>query len=79
MFDPIPLVFAGPGVQFMDLMKDSITRTLDNPSYGLPVPISVIDEEPDHVALTKAGNLMSALIFLDGNIPGVGEMPLRTG
>ena len=79
MFDPIPLVFAGPGVQFMDLMKDSITRTLDNPSYGLPVPISVIDEEPDHVALTKAGNLMSALIFLDGNIPGVGEGPLRVG
>jgi predicted NBD/HSP70 family sugar kinase len=79
MFDPIPLVFAGPGVQFMDLMKDSIARTLDNPSYGLPVPISVIDEEPDHVALTKVGNLMSALIFLDGSIPGVGEMPLRVG
>lgn len=74
MFDPIPLVFAGPGVQFMDLMKDSIIRALDNPSYGLPVTISVIDEEPDHVALTKAGNLMSALTFLDANIPGAGDV-----
>lgn len=69
MFDPIPLVFAGPGVQFMDLMKESIIRALDNPSYGLPVTISVIDEEPDNVALTKAGCLMSALTFLDANIP----------
>lgn len=69
MFDPIPLVFAGPGVQYMDLMKESIIRALDNPSYGLPVTISVVDEEPDHVALTKAGNLMSALTFLDANIP----------
>lgn len=69
MFDPIPLVFTGPGVQFLDLMKESIVRALDNPSYGLPVTISVIDEEPDHVALTKAGNLMSALTFLDGNVP----------
>lgn len=68
MFDPIPLVFTGPGVQFLDLMKDSITKAIDNPSYGLPVTISVIDEEPDHVALTKAGNLMSALTFLDANI-----------
>lgn len=73
MFDPIPLVFAGPGVRYLDLMKDSIARTLDNPSYGLPVTISVIDEEPDHVALTKAGNLMSALIFLDAKIQA-GEM-----
>jgi predicted NBD/HSP70 family sugar kinase len=69
MFDPIPLVFAGPGVQFMDLMKESIIRALDNPSYGLPVTISVIDEEPDNVALTKTGCLMSALTFLDANIP----------
>ena len=69
MFDPIPLVFAGPGVQFMDLMKESIARALDNPSYGLPVTISVIDEDPNHVALTKAGALMSALTFLDANIP----------
>ena len=69
MFDPIPLVFAGPGVQFMDLMKESIIRALDNPSYGLPVTISVIDEEPDNVALTKVGSLMSALTFLDANIP----------
>ena len=68
MFDPIPLVFTGPGVQFLDLMKESITRALDNPSYGLPVTISVVDEEPDHVALTKAGNLMSALTFLDANV-----------
>ncbi len=75
MFDPIPLVFAGPGVQFMDLMKDSIARTLDNPSYGLPVTISVIDVEPDHVALTKVGNLMSALTFLDANVPGAGDLP----
>ncbi|MCB1446166.1 MAG: ROK family transcriptional regulator [Rhizobiaceae bacterium] len=82
MFDPIPLVFAGPGVQFMDLMKESITTALDNPSYGLPVTISVIDEDPDHVALTKAGNLMSALTFLDANIPGAGDVPdasARTG
>lgn len=69
MFDPIPLVFTGPGVQFLDLMKESITRALDNPSYGLPVTISVVDEEPDHVALTKLGNLMSALTFLDAAIP----------
>jgi predicted NBD/HSP70 family sugar kinase len=69
MFDPIPLVFTGPGVQFLDLMKESIIRALDNPSYGLPVTISVIDEEPDNVTLTKAGNLMSALTFLDANIP----------
>jgi hypothetical protein len=68
MFDPIPLVFTGPGVQFLDLMKESITRALDNPSYGLPVTISVVDEEPDHVALTKVGNLMSALTFLDANV-----------
>lgn len=68
MFDPIPLVFTGPGVQFLDLMKDSITRALDNPSYGLPVTISVVDEEPDNVSLTKAGNLMSALTFLDANV-----------
>jgi predicted NBD/HSP70 family sugar kinase len=68
MFDPIPLVFTGPGVQFLDLMKDSITKALDNPSYGLPVTISVVDEEPDNVALTKVGNLMSALTYLDANI-----------
>jgi len=68
MFDPIPLVFTGPGVQFLDLMKESITKALDNPSYGLPVTISVVDEDPDNVALTKAGNLMSALTFLDANI-----------
>jgi len=68
MFDPIPLVFTGPGVQFLDLMKESITKTLDNPSYGLPVTISVVDEEPDNVTLTKTGNLMSALTFLDANI-----------
>ncbi len=74
MFDPIPLVFAGPGVQFMDLMKESIIRALDNPSYGLPVTISVIDEEPDNVALTKSGCMMSALTFLDANVPGVGDV-----
>jgi predicted NBD/HSP70 family sugar kinase len=75
MFDPIPLVFAGPGVQFMDLMRGSISRALDNPSYGLPVTLSVIDEEPDHVGLTKVGNLMSALTFLDANVPGAGDVP----
>ena len=60
-------------------MKDSIARTLDNPSYGLPVEISVVDEEPDHVALTKAGNLMSALTFLDANIPASSDLPVRAG
>jgi predicted NBD/HSP70 family sugar kinase len=77
MFDPIPLVFAGPGVQFMDLMKESITDAIDNPSYGLPVAISVIDEDPDHVSLTKFGSLMSALTFLDANVQGVGDMGQR--
>jgi predicted NBD/HSP70 family sugar kinase len=69
MFDPIPLVFAGPGVEFLDLMSESIRRAIDNPSYGLPVTISVIDVDPDHVSLTKAGCLMSALTFLDANVP----------
>ena len=69
MFDPIPLVFAGPGVEFLDLMSESIRRAIDNPSYGLPVTISVIDVDPDHVSLTKAGCLMSALTFVDANVP----------
>jgi len=69
MFDPIPLVFAGPGVEFIDLMSESIRRAIDNPSYGLPVTISVIDVDPDHVSLTKVGCLMSALTFLDANVP----------
>jgi predicted NBD/HSP70 family sugar kinase len=77
MFDAIPLVFTGPGVKAIDYMRDSISEALDSPCFGLPVTVSVLDEDPDHVSLIKTGCLMSGLTFLDANVPPLAEGAAR--
>ena len=77
MFDPIPVMFAGPGVAFMDLMRPSIEAALARPCFGQPVQISIFDEEIDYRALVKEGSLMSALSVIDATLPGPGENGAR--
>ncbi|MDB5524638.1 MAG: hypothetical protein JWM58_2401 [Rhizobium sp.] len=77
MFDPIPLVFTGPGAAGLDLMMESIKAALAKTSYGLPVTVSIIDSYPDYRALIREGGLMRALVFLDHTMPGLGEIRER--
>lgn len=74
MFDPIPLVFTGPGVAALDLMMESIHEALSKTSFGLPVTVSIIDSYLDYRALIREGALMRALVFLDQTMPGLGEI-----
>jgi predicted NBD/HSP70 family sugar kinase len=73
MFDPIPLVFTGPGVSALDLMMDSIDKALSETSFGLPVAVSVIDSYLDYRGLIREGALMRALVYLDQTMPGQGD------
>ena len=77
MFDPIPLVFTGPGVAALDLMMESIDEALSHPSFGMPVTVSIIDSYLDYRALIREGALMRALVFLDQTMPGLGEVRER--
>lgn len=74
MFDPIPLVFAGPGVSQLDLMMESLEKAMARPIFGLPVTVSVIDSYLDYRALIREGGLMRGLVYLDQTMPAIGEM-----
>jgi len=73
LFDPIPLVFTGPGVAAMEFMEDSIRESLARACFGQPVPISVLDSYLNYRALIREGCLMRALVFLDQSVPEIGE------
>jgi predicted NBD/HSP70 family sugar kinase len=73
IFDPIPLVFAGPGVSVLDLMMEDLELAMTKPIFGLPVTVSVIDSYSDYRALIREGGLMRGLVFLDETMPGPGE------
>ena len=73
MFDPLPLVFTGPGVAALDLMMESIVEALSKSSFGLPVSVSVIDSYPDHRALIREGGLMRALVHIDQSMAAVAD------
>jgi predicted NBD/HSP70 family sugar kinase len=73
LFDPIPLVFTGPGIAAMEFMESSIHEALSRACFGQPVPISVVDSYLDYRALIREGCLMRALVFLDESLPDQGE------
>lgn len=77
IFDPIPLVFTGPGVSMLDLMMDSIEAAMTKPCFGLPVTVSVIDSYLDYRALICEGGLMRGLVYLDETMPALGEIRER--
>ena len=78
IFDPIPLVFAGPGSSFLDLMMESLEAAMTRPVFSLPVTVSVVDSYLDYRALIREGGLMRGLVYLDETMPAPGEMREKT-